>query len=179
MFFFSFFFYYSYVTSIFIANLWDGHDSFFFLLVLCFWIQGLTLPRLVLYHLSYILAPFALDIFEIGSCIFAWAGLDCNPPAYVSHIAWMTGTYHHTCLGWDGVLLFFCSGWPRKAIQLSSWDYRYASWYRLILFLKNGLIVSWRGVITFWGLTSEVMGPGIYLTDVQIAHVLCFLVSSP
>jgi hypothetical protein len=36
--------------------------------------------RLVLYYLSHTASPFALVIFEIGSCFFAQAGLDFDPP---------------------------------------------------------------------------------------------------
>jgi hypothetical protein len=41
------------------------------------------------------LSPFALVIFEIGSRVYAQAGLDHNPPIYASRIAEMTSMHHH------------------------------------------------------------------------------------
>jgi hypothetical protein len=34
-------------------------------------------------------------IFQIGSCIFAGTGLDLDLSTYSSHVAAMTGVYHH------------------------------------------------------------------------------------
>jgi hypothetical protein len=41
------------------------------------------------------LALFALVIFQIGSYIYAQAGLDCNPPIYTSYMAEMTKACHY------------------------------------------------------------------------------------
>jgi hypothetical protein len=46
-------------------------SSFFFLAILGFGTQGLSLARQVLYHLSHAPALFASVIFQIGSCVFA------------------------------------------------------------------------------------------------------------
>jgi hypothetical protein len=45
-----------------------------------------------LYHTAN---PFSLIIFEIGSSIFAWTGLDCSPPTYIPYIAGMIDVRHH------------------------------------------------------------------------------------
>jgi hypothetical protein len=46
---------------------------------------------LVLYHPP---AHFALVIFGIGSCVYAQASLDCDPPSNTFQIAGMTGAQH-------------------------------------------------------------------------------------
>jgi hypothetical protein len=57
-------------------------------------------------------------IFWIVSCIYAQACLDCDLPIYASHVAGMTGMYHHTQL----LLIkmeshkLFCLGWPWTVI---------------------------------------------------------------
>jgi hypothetical protein len=43
-------------------------------------------------------AFFALVIFQVGSCVFARAGLDHDPPTYVSCVTGMTGIHHHAQL---------------------------------------------------------------------------------
>jgi hypothetical protein len=52
----------------------------------------------MLYHLSHPSQPifFSLVIFQVGSHIFAGVILDCDPPTYASHIAWILGVCHHT-----------------------------------------------------------------------------------
>jgi hypothetical protein len=45
-------------------------------------------------------ALFALVVFQIGSRIFAQAGLDHDPSVYVSHVAGITGSHHHIQLYW-------------------------------------------------------------------------------
>jgi hypothetical protein len=45
-----------------------------------------------------LLALFAFVIFQIGSHIFAWVSLGIDPPIYATHVAEMTGVYHHTQL---------------------------------------------------------------------------------
>jgi hypothetical protein len=47
-----------------------------------------TLARQAHYHLSHTLALFALGVFQIGSLIFARAGLDCNPPDFYLLSSW-------------------------------------------------------------------------------------------
>jgi hypothetical protein len=63
------------------------------------------------------LLVLVLVIFLIGSHMYP-TGLDHNPPIYASHVAGMTGMYHHTQLfiGWDRVLEAFCLGWPQSLI---------------------------------------------------------------
>jgi hypothetical protein len=41
---------------------------------------------------------FTLGIFQIGSCIYAQASLDCNPLIYASLIAGMTSSCNHAQL---------------------------------------------------------------------------------
>jgi hypothetical protein len=41
---------------------------------------------------------FALSIFQIGFHVYAWVGLDCNPPLYASRLARMTDMHHHAQL---------------------------------------------------------------------------------
>jgi hypothetical protein len=36
-------------------------------------------------------------LFQIRSLVYAWVGLGCNP-IYASHIAGMTGVFHHVPL---------------------------------------------------------------------------------
>jgi hypothetical protein len=69
--------------------------------------QGIALARQMLYTWTTPPTLFASGIFQIGSNIYAQAGLDCDPPIFASHIAGITGTHHHTQLfsGWDGVSL--------------------------------------------------------------------------
>jgi hypothetical protein len=37
---------------------------------------------------------FLCSVFNIGYHIYAWTGLDLDPPTYTSHTAGMTGTPH-------------------------------------------------------------------------------------
>jgi hypothetical protein len=49
-----------------------------------------------------------LVIFQTGSYVYSWPDLDSNPPIYVSHIAGIIVTSHHTwIIHWDGVLWTF------------------------------------------------------------------------
>jgi hypothetical protein len=43
-------------------------------------------------------ALLALVIFLNRVLIFAWAGLDFDPPTYASHIIGIIGIYHHAWL---------------------------------------------------------------------------------
>jgi hypothetical protein len=54
---------------------------FFFVSFWCYWVgtQGLTLARQALYPLSHTSCPFCF-IFELGSCIYAQAGLNHDYP---------------------------------------------------------------------------------------------------
>jgi hypothetical protein len=63
-------------------------------------------------------ALFVLGIFQIGSCIYAWASLDCDPPTYPSHVAGMTGAHNHAqvCICRDGLSWTFYRGWPGTKI---------------------------------------------------------------
>jgi hypothetical protein len=54
-----------------------------------------VLPRQALYHVSHTPALFALGIFQIGSPIYAQAGLDRDSPTSASCVAGVTGTCHH------------------------------------------------------------------------------------
>jgi hypothetical protein len=47
--------------------------------------------------LSHDPSPFSfLVIFRMGSYIFSWAVLDCDPPIYAFPAAGMTGVHDHT-----------------------------------------------------------------------------------
>jgi hypothetical protein len=61
--------------------------------------QGLMISRWVLYHLSHTPSPFCCGyFFEMGSCIYALANLNCDPPTYVSCTGGVAGTPHHAYL---------------------------------------------------------------------------------
>jgi hypothetical protein len=51
-----------------------------------------------IYHLSQAASPFCLSYFSDWVLVFAWAGLDLNPPIYASCLTGMTDTQHHTQL---------------------------------------------------------------------------------
>jgi phage-related protein len=50
--------------------------------------------------------PFCLVTFGKGYQVYAWAGLDNDPPVYASQVARMTRACHHAqiFIAWDGVL---------------------------------------------------------------------------
>jgi hypothetical protein len=57
---------------------------------------------------------FALIIFQIGSGVYVWAGLQSSPTIYASLMAGMTGVYHHAQLLLDEmreVVLIVCLGY--------------------------------------------------------------------
>jgi hypothetical protein len=56
--------------------------------------SGPWLARQVLYRGSHTPALFALVTFQIGSCIYALAGLDCDPPISASLITGVIGICH-------------------------------------------------------------------------------------
>jgi hypothetical protein len=58
-------------------------------------IQGLVLAKQERYTLTVPPTLLALVIFQIGSCVFAQASLDCDPPIYVSCVAGMSDTCYH------------------------------------------------------------------------------------
>jgi hypothetical protein len=100
------------------------------------------------YYLSNAPKPcFALVICQIGSRVFAQAGLGHDPPNYASHEAGMTGVYHHTKLYWLrwGLTNFL----PKLASNLnlpnycllSSWDYRHEP-----LYLAKKFFLQWKRV---------------------------------
>jgi hypothetical protein len=53
---------------------------------------------------------FLLQLFfRLGSVFLVGLASDHDPPAYASHVARFTGSYHHTwIIGYDEVLLTFC-----------------------------------------------------------------------
>jgi hypothetical protein len=66
--------------------------------LLDFAVMGLELRTLCL-PLELCPQPFfAFTVYQIGSCIYAWASLDHNLPTYASQVAEMTGAYHCTQL---------------------------------------------------------------------------------
>jgi hypothetical protein len=84
----------------------------FFFTVLGFELRTLhLLGRYFTTHLNL----FALVIFQVGSCVYAWANLGHDPPIYAPCRADMTGLYHCTQL-----LLVemgtFCPVWPQTVI---------------------------------------------------------------
>jgi hypothetical protein len=80
-----------------------------------------------LYHLSHTFSSALLSLFCFGylsdrvSCFRPGRpGLWSTLPV-ASHIPGTTGVYHQARLiGWDGVSLTFCWGWPQTAILLIS-----------------------------------------------------------
>jgi hypothetical protein len=66
--------------------------------------------------------PIQLFSSEMGVSLAFWARLawNCNPP----NLSWpySLGSCHHAqpAIGWDGVLLTFCPGWPPTVILLIS-----------------------------------------------------------
>jgi hypothetical protein len=92
---------------------WDLKSRF---LNLYLAVLGFELRALCLLHkhsTTWVKSPvlFALVIFQIRSCVFAWTRLDLDP-IYASCVAGKTGTCYHaqfTC--WDGILLTFSWGW--------------------------------------------------------------------
>jgi hypothetical protein len=69
---------------------------YYYLAVLGFELRALFLPGRCTITWTTPPALFALDIFRILSRIYAWTGLDHDPPNYTSSKAGMTGVYHHT-----------------------------------------------------------------------------------
>jgi hypothetical protein len=72
-----------------ILGLW-----FFFWWWYWIWIQGLALARQAVYHLNHVFLALCQRRFYV----YILADLDHNPPIYTSHIAGITGMYHHTQL---------------------------------------------------------------------------------
>jgi hypothetical protein len=64
-------------------------------------------------------ALYALTIFRAGCHVYAWAGLDIDPPIYASLVAGMTGAHHHAQSFFFFKLVemvslrTFCLGWPQ------------------------------------------------------------------
>jgi hypothetical protein len=88
----------------------------FILVVVGFELRA-SLTRQVLYQWAMPPDLFTFIVLGIEYCAFVWASLDFNLPIYASHVAAMTGTYHHTQLiCWDGISLIFCLGWLQTRI---------------------------------------------------------------
>jgi hypothetical protein len=68
----------------------------FFFLVLWFELQASCLLGRYSTTLAAPLTIFALLIFQIGYLVYAWSGLDYNPPVYTSPITGMMGMHHHS-----------------------------------------------------------------------------------
>jgi hypothetical protein len=83
----------SYCRGLSSTNLLIEHG--FFLVVS---VQGHMLARQALFHLSHISSPFVLGIFQIGSQIYAQAGLYRHLPIYSSSVTGMTGMHHNAQL---------------------------------------------------------------------------------
>jgi hypothetical protein len=62
------------------------------------WTQGLARARKDFYFLSHSSSPFCFTYFSYRALHYALVGLDYNPPIWVSHVAGMTGMYHHAQL---------------------------------------------------------------------------------
>jgi hypothetical protein len=95
-----------------------------------FWIQSLTFALPFELHTQ---SFFALVIFQTGPCNFALrSASDSDLPIYISHIAGMTGTCHHTWLvSWNRVSLTFMPGlasnhYLPNLYILSKWNYKCA-----------------------------------------------------
>jgi hypothetical protein len=75
-------------------------------------------------------SPFCIGYFSNSLPVYAWAGLDCDPPTCVSLHSWVERhTPLHPATGWDVVSRTFCPGWPWNLYLpnlcfLGSWDYR-------------------------------------------------------
>jgi hypothetical protein len=80
-------------------------------------------------HYTWVMSPgpACFSYFSgMGSYIFVWASLDCDPPTYTSLIAGMDTIF--CCCCWDGVLLMFYPCWPKTVILLIFTSYVYPSW---------------------------------------------------
>jgi hypothetical protein len=66
-------------------------------------------------------------------CFYPRPASNYNPPTYVTCVVEITEAPYIWLVGWDGVLLTFCLGWPQITILLiplpfyllSSWGYRH------------------------------------------------------
>jgi hypothetical protein len=85
------------------------------------WTQGLVVARQVPYHLSDTPSPFCfLVIFQVGSLIYAQAGLNWDLPIFTFIIAGITvGNHHILLIDWRWGLAN-CLGWPHTVILLIS-----------------------------------------------------------
>jgi hypothetical protein len=78
------------------------------------WTQGLVFARQKLYHLSHATSPFCFGYVSDSLVFLPGAGLRCSPSAYGLPNSWITDICCHTWLiGWDRVLITFCTGWPQ------------------------------------------------------------------
>jgi hypothetical protein len=82
---------------------------------------------------------FALGIFQIGSCIYVWAGLDHNSSYLCFLCSWDD---RHTppspaFIGWDGISQTFCLGWPQTVFLLIS-----VSWGARIIGMTHQVFFS-------------------------------------
>jgi hypothetical protein len=62
-------------------------------------------------------ALYALGIFWTGTQVYARTNLDSNAPSYLRSLQSRDDRYetlHPAFIGWDGVLLTFCPGWPQS-----------------------------------------------------------------
>jgi hypothetical protein len=98
--------------------------------------------------------PFALVIFEIGSCFMPQPTWDLDPPIYAFHIAGVTGGVPTTSsfywLRWGGVLWMFCLGWPQTLIILISASQvsrikgvNHHTWLPFFFFYNLKIIKTW------------------------------------
>jgi hypothetical protein len=49
-------------------------------------------------HLSHTFVSFCFGSFRDRVSLYAWVGLDCDPPSYASCIVGITGVHHHAQL---------------------------------------------------------------------------------
>jgi hypothetical protein len=97
-----------------------------------------------------------LLIFSVGSCVFAWAGMDLSLPTYRLQCSWA----HRWLVDWGGGLASFLPGLalncdPPNFYLLSSWDYRceppYLALYdSLSALLKHNLRWAGKSMEDLW-----------------------------
>jgi hypothetical protein len=117
---------------------------------LCFWGRCCT---------TWAMPPDFLVIFELGSHVFTWTCLDSDPLTYVSHIAGMTGAWHHArlfLLRWGFLFLpkLALNHDPLNLCSPSSWNHRCESHTQPIYSILLSDRLLWTKNHWCWGVKS-------------------------